>query len=256
MRILFKLILVASALISSQVWSWGQTGHRVTGQIAEYYLSPKARAAVAQLLPLEDLAQASTFADEMRSNPSEFWQKTSTPWHYVNVYLGKNYEKAPPEGDAVSALNQFKVSLLDPNTPLVVKQVALRFIVHIIGDLHQPLHSGTDQDRGGNTIEVNFFGQDTNLHQVWDSGLIDRQKLSYTEWSTRLKRGISEQQANTWMEPNPLIWVAESVEIRANVYPQKKHISWGYQYDYIPTIHSQLQKGGVRIAAYLNHLFK
>ena len=85
-----KLIIgVVAAAISFQVLSWGQTGHRVTGAIAEKYLTPKAQLAISQLLINEDLAEASTYADEMRSNPSEFWKKTANPWHYVNVFEGK-----------------------------------------------------------------------------------------------------------------------------------------------------------------------
>ena len=103
---MLKHIVLAAILIlfHHQAIAWGQTGHRVTGEIAEAYLSPQAAEAVANLLGSEDLAEASTWADEMRSNPSEFWQKTASPWHYVNVQLGEAYKTAPPEGDAVSAL--------------------------------------------------------------------------------------------------------------------------------------------------------
>ncbi|MGJ8679569.1 S1/P1 nuclease [Paraglaciecola sp.] len=254
-----KFLLGATiSLISFQVLSWGQTGHRVTGAIAEQYLSPNAQKMVSYLLANEDLAEVSTYADEMRSDPDEFWQKTSTTWHYVNVHQGHSYEhaKAPSEGDAVTALAKFSKQLKSKTSSLEEKQLALKFIVHIIGDLHQPFHSGTDKDRGGNTIKVNFFWEDSNIHRVWDSGLIDRQKLSYTEWTSRLSKKISKQQANKWMDADPLVWIAESAQIRQGLYPKDEKLSWDYQYQHLPTLKKRLQMGGVRIAAYLNHLFR
>lgn len=243
------------SLIANEAYGWGQTGHRVTGEIAETYLTPEAKQAITDLLGPEDLAEASTYADEMRSNPSEFWQRTASPWHYVNVTLGQAYMKAPPEGDAVSALDLFSRTLKDPSSPKENKQLALRFIVHIIGDLHQPFHSGTSEDRGGNLIRVKFFGDDTNIHRVWDSELIDGQQLSYTEWTKRLKRQINPKQAEAWMETDPKVWIAESVKIRAGLYPENPVLSWDYQYANMPTVKQRLQMGGVRIAAYLNQLF-
>ncbi len=254
---MFKKIFVATLLllIHHQVLAWGQTGHRVTGEIAQGYLTPEAATAVKALLGNEDLAEASTWADEMRSNPSEFWQKTASPWHYVNVKLGGKYKQAPPEGDAVSALDLFSRTLKDPSTSKENKQLALRFIVHIIGDLHQPFHSGTSEDRGGNLIRVKFFGEDSNIHRVWDSGLIDRQQLSYTEWTKRLGRNITTEQASEWNDANPRVWIAESAKIRATLYPSEPVISWDYQYNSLPVVNQRLQMGGVRIAAYLNQLF-
>jgi len=253
----FALLLI-TLFCSFQTFAWGQTGHRVTAAIAEHYLSAQAKAVINTLLINEDLAEASTFADEMRSNPSEFWQKTATPWHYVNVHEGKTYEqmKIPEEGDAVTALTLFSKQLTSEKSSFQDKQIALRFIIHIIADLHQPLHSGTDIDEGGNKINVVFFKQETNLHTVWDSELIDRQLLSYTEWTNRLQAKISHKQFHLWQQIDPKVWIAESAEIRQSIYPKtNKELSWNYQYQNIPIIKKRLQMGGIRLAAYLNDLF-
>ena len=253
-----KLIIgVVAAAMSFQVLSWGQTGHRVTGAIAEIYLTPKAQLAISQLLINEDLAEASTYADEMRSNPSEFWKKTANPWHYVNVFEGKTYSDIvpPPEGNAVTALEMFTKQLKSKKASLEEKQLALRFIVHIVGDLHQPFHAGNGTDKGGNDVKLQFFWEDSNLHRVWDSGLIDRENLSYTEWTNKLSRKISSQQAKEWMEVNPKVWIAESAKLRDNLYPENDKLSWDYQYQNMPIVKQRLQMGGVRIAAYLNDLF-
>ncbi|MFT5839866.1 MAG: hypothetical protein ACI9UT_002377 [Flavobacteriales bacterium] len=254
-----KLIIGAvAAAMSFQVLSWGQVGHRVTGAIAQQYLTLQAQTAINQLLINEDLAEASTYPDEMKSNPSKFWQKKANPWHYVNVFDGKTYsDVAPPEGgNAVTALEMFSKQLTDRQSSLADKQLALRFIVHIIGDLHQPFHAGNGLDRGGNDVKLTFFWDDSNLHRVWDSGLIDRQQLSYTEWTKILSRKISKQQAKEWMVIDPKVWVAESAKLRADLYPDNDKLSWDYQYQNLPIVKKQLQMGGVRIAGYLNNLFK
>ena len=149
----------------------------------------------------------------------------------------------------------FSRTIKDPNTSKENKQLALRFIVHIIGDLHQPFHSGTSEDRGGNLIRVEFFGEDSNIHRVWDSGLIDRQQLSYTEWTKRLSRKITSEQVDQWAETDPKVWIAESAMARGSLYPKDPVISWNYQYTSMPIVQQRLQMGGVRIAAYLNKLF-
>jgi hypothetical protein len=254
-----KLIIgVLVAVMSFQALSWGQVGHRVTGAIAEQYLTPEAQRAIDRLLINEDLAEASTYADEMRANPSEFWKKTANPWHYVNVFDGKTYSDVapPPEGNAVTALEMFSKQLKSKQSSFAEKQLALRFIVHIIGDLHQPFHAGNGKDRGGNDVKLKFFWEDSNLHRVWDSGLIDRQNLSYTEWTKILSRKISDQQANEWMEVDPKVWIAESKKLRANLYPDSDTLSWDYQYQNLPIVKERLQMGGVRIAAFLNALLK
>jgi hypothetical protein len=255
-----KKLVIGSvmAAMSFQALSWGQVGHRVTGAIAQQYLTPEAQHAISQLLINEDLAEASTYADEMRSHPSEFWKKTANPWHYVNVFEGKAYSDVapPPEGNAVTALEMFSKQLKSKQSSFEEKQLALRFIVHIIGDLHQPLHAGNGTDRGGNDVKLKFFWEDSNLHRVWDSGLIDRQQLSYTEWTQILSRKISEQQAQQWMIADPKVWIAESAKIRANIYPEGDKLSFDYQYQNLPIVKQRLQMGGVRIAAFLNALFK
>ena len=257
-----KKLLIASALLAAssiqQVHAWGQTGHRITGAIAEQYLSTQARAAIRQLLPNESLAEASTYADEMRSNPDEFWQKEAGAYHYVTVPKGKHYHEvgAPEQGDAYTALEKFSKIVKDKKAPLEERQRALRFIVHIIGDLHQPLHAGNGTDKGGNDMKLEFFWEKSNLHRVWDSGLIDKRQLSYTEWTQWLSEKITPEQAKSWNTSDPLVYIAESAAIRDTIYPETERLSYDYLYQQMPIVKERLQEGGVRIAAYLNDMFK
>jgi nuclease S1 len=254
----FILALLACAVPASPALAWGQTGHRVTGAIAEHYLSGVARAKVQLLLGTESLAQAASWPDDMRSDPAEFWQKTANPFHYVTVPAGSTHAAtgAPPEGDAVTALERFAAVLRDPNARVEDKRLALRFIVHIIGDLHQPLHAGRPGDRGGNDVKVMWFGSQSNLHSVWDSGMIDSRQLSHSEIAGWLAAAITPEQVIAWSNPDPEAWIAESVALRETVYPAgvNPKLSYLYAYQHGAELDGRLSRGGVRIAAYLNRL--
>ncbi|MFT4796910.1 MAG: hypothetical protein ACJAXW_003045 [Candidatus Azotimanducaceae bacterium] len=243
---------------SSNVFGWGQTGHRVSGEIAETYLSAKSKRQIKKLYPDESLAEISTLMDQMRSHPSKFWQKTANPWHYVTVPEGSEYhlDHAPSEGDAFTALQTYTATLKDPKASVEDKRTALLIIVHLIGDLHQPFHAGNGNDRGGNDVKVEFFWEKSNLHRVWDSGMIDRQQLSYTEWTTWLSQKMTPNMVDEWRTADPAVWIKESAELRDGLYPENDKISWQYQYEHLPAVKTRLQMAGVRIAVYLNEVFK
>lgn len=253
-RLLLSLAASAVCFLPSPAFAWGKTGHRVTAAIADTHLSGLARAHIREILGVESLAEAANWPDEMQSNPDPFWQKTAKPWHYVTVG-GLTYDHAPPEGDALQALIFFRRMLRDPSTSLAHRQLALRFIVHLVSDLHQPLHNGRPGDRGGNEVKVKWFGRDTNLHAVWDSALIEETKYSFTEYSERLNRHTSSTDVISWWTPNPRDWIGESVQIRETVYPAKSELGYDYIYRHTPIMELRLKQSGVRLAAYLNALF-
>ena len=263
---------IAVALVHSPAWAWGKTGHRVITAIADTQLSGLARAHIREILGrAESLDEAANWPDEMRSAPGPFWQKTATPWHYVTLN-GITYDHAPPEGDALEALSRFTATLKDPKASLADKQLALRFIVHLVGDLHQPLHVGKCCDRGGNDVKVTWFGKPTNLHAVWDSALVDDEQLSFTELAAKLERHTSSQDMIDWWDINPRDWISESAQYRDTVYPTaadaprepagKKSkgppvpdLSYSYVYRFTPLMERRLSQAGVRLAAYLNAIY-
>jgi hypothetical protein len=259
---------VTAALIPSPAFAWGKTGHRVVAALADAQLSGLARAHVKELLGVESLDEAATWPDEMRSAPGEFWQKTSTPWHYVTLN-GVIYDHAPSEGDALEALNKYTATLKDPNASLADKQLALRFIVHLVGDLHQPLHVGKCCDKGGNDVKVKWFGRDMNLHSVWDSAMVDDEQLSFTELAAKLGRHTSNDDVIRWWDVNPRDWISESGQIRETVYPAPPplgakgkdgkqavpELSYNYVWKYTPVMEQRLKQAGVRLAAYLNAIY-
>lgn len=254
-------IAALAICLPSPALAWGQLGHRVIGELAEERISGKAKAEIALILGKEDLAEASTWADEQRSNPEPFWQEEAGPYHYVTVPEGKTYAEvgAPAEGDALSALARFAATVRDPDASREEKALALRFIIHIVGDVHQPLHAGNGTDRGGNDVKVRWFGEETNLHSVWDSKMIEVQDLSYTEYKTWLGRQIEPAETIAWWEPNPEVWIGESTKLRDTIYPAiddgMASLGYSYQYQHLATAELRLQQGGVRLAAYLDWLF-
>lgn len=248
---------LTSALLTivtvAQAMAWGDTGHRVTGAIAEHYLSSSAASVVRDLLGPESLAEASTWPDFVRSDPA--WKKAEA-WHFVKAADGLYKEgDAPPKGDAFTALKTFTITLRDANAPLADRQAALRFIVHIVGDLHQPLHVGCKDDSGGNGEPVIWFGQASQLHRVWDSQLIDHENLSYSELAGWLNAKITSTDVASWTNPDPLVWMEESRLLCGEIYPAKADLGYDYAFKHIASLHRRLQQAGVRIAAYLNSAF-
>jgi len=257
----FRPILLAAAVagiaLPGQALAWGQNGHRITGAIATKYLNGHARREVRRLLGPETLAEAATYPDDERSNPDPFWQKEASPYHYADVPKGKTYAESgpPPQGDAVTALAKFTATLKDPKASKADKQLALHFIVHIVGDLQMPLHGGYTEDKGGNDVKVTFRGQQTNLHSLWDTGLIEDQHLSYSEFAAFLAPKITRDQVKQWSGHDPVVWVNEDVAMRDSLYPQGDQITYFYAWKFTPLVKQRLSQGGVRIASYLNWIW-
>jgi hypothetical protein len=253
-----------AALAPAPAFAWGKTGHRVVAALADPQLSGLARAHVEQILgPGETLEEAANYPDEMRSAPGTFWKKTATPWHWVTLN-GILYDHAPPEGDALEALEKFTATLKDPNASRADQQLALRFIVHLVGDLHQPLHVGKCCDEGGNEVKVEWFGKPSNLHSVWDSAMVDNEQLSFTELAAKLRRHTSNADVIRWWDINPRDWISESAEYRDSLYPPARadkekdklpQLSYDYVYKFTPLMEQRLEQAGVRLAAYLNAIY-
>ena len=250
-----QLVLVALLLATpSTVFAWGPTGHRVVGRIAMHHLTDEAARAVECILGPEGLDQVATWPDEIRSDPT--WSK-STPWHFISIDDNETLEttQRDPAGDVLEAIQRFTAVLRDPQATQASKQEALKFLVHFVGDLHQPLHVGRRADRGGNSIKVTLFGQETNLHSVWDAGLIDSEKLSFSELAAFIDHP-TWQELQTWQGSSPAEWANESKAVRDRVYQiGDGKLSYEYAYQQIPLIKRRLLQAGVRLAGLLNSIF-
>ncbi len=253
-----KKLLLCSLLViayTPNAFSWGKTGHRIVGEIAQRNLSAKTLKAIHELAGEEDLSRLSTWSDEIRSDPKMGF---TTPWHYVSIPTGKTYfeQKRSKEGDIIEALYRFQDTLLDPKETKEHKLDALRFMIHMTGDLHQPLHVGLAEDRGGNSIRVKWFKTETNLHTIWDEELIDFEKLSFTEYANYLNH-FSKDDKKDWEKGTFMNWAQESQDLRPKVYdlPEGGSLSYEYSYKVKPVIEQRLKQAGLRLAYVLNKIF-
>lgn len=252
-RICLSLLL---ALAPATGWCWGPQGHRVAGNLTWHFLAPETRVAIRELIGDESLADASTWADRMRDNPSPFWQKTAGPYHYVTVPPGKRYSDVgpPSRGDAMTALSEFRAVLQDPAAPAVQRQLAFRFALHIIQDLHQPLHVGNGRDRGGNTVAVIQGGKVTNLHRIWDSTILAHGGRSDAAWAGRLKP--APEQVEAWLADDPETWITESAALRDRIYPSKDRIDEVYLETWLPVVERRLAQSAVRAAKFFDAVIR
>lgn len=268
-RKLLPIPVLAGALLAAPAQAWGPTGHRISAKIAEDNINGRTRARIGEILGSEGLPEASTWPDEERSNPAPFWQETASPYHYVTLPAGVSVEDMshPAEGDALTALDGFTITLRDETASREEKALALRFVVHLVSDLHMPLHAGNGTDRGGNDFIADWFGTQTNLHWVWDEGMILRQHLSYSEYTARLESRIGTQQVLEWWQAEPAIWISESTQLRDQIYPETggelgegtpespAMLSYRYHWTWMPVAETRLAQSGIRLAAYLDWVF-
>jgi hypothetical protein len=250
-------LLVVGALLwagAMPLCAWGAKGHRAISLVTERYISPETRYAVEDLLDGESIAQASTWADEIKSERK--WDFAS-PWHYVNLDDGERYATAPknPAGDVIEAITRLRTVLEDRTQPRQKRAEALRFLIHLVGDIHQPLHVGRRSDRGGNDVKVFWFGRETNIHAVWDSSIIDHWDLSYTELASYLKMP-DEAQRKRWQQDDVMTWAEESIAYRAKIYEiGDGRLSYEYGYVHGSFLKQRLVQAGVRLAGLLNAVF-
>lgn len=245
--------LAAFAASADLASAWGPTGHRTVGRIAERHLTPQAARAVAELLAPETLPYVATWPDEIRSEPE--WTKADD-WHWVTVPDGQTYESAQKNarGDVLEAIGRFQKTLADRSAPRVERVQALKWLAHLVGDLHMPLHVGGGDDRGGNDTVVLWFGEPTNLHSVWDSRFIEHSELSFTELAEMLDHP-SPDQVRSWQRSGPLEWAAESQGLRRQVYTVgDRRLSFKYIHDQWPTVQQRLLQAGIRLAGEINRL--
>ncbi len=290
MRTFLSCSLAASISLfgSPEARAWGQDGHRITAEIAERNLNPKALAAVREIIGDESLAEISTWGDEIRSDGT--WD-FAMPWHYISIdddETWENFERVPEaEGDILVILERLDKFLRDRNATTLTlkgpvkrgssklaptlektigKREALALYVHFVGDIHQPLHVGRRDDKGGNRIQVEWFEEEVSLHKVWDEKLIESLNLSYTESSTFLNRTTGDEE-EILSKTSYLDWARESKTIRDLVYDfgaqrsgyflnvvEPPTLSYDYRHRTLPVVRAQLKKGGLRLAAKLNEM--
>ena len=253
-RVAILSLALVPSLPPAAAFAWGPIGHRVVARVAERHLSAAAARGVAAILGAESLVEAATWPDEIRSDPA--WDRAK-PWHFISIDDNETYETTAksPDGDVVEAIGRFTRVLQDPAAEAGKKAEALRFLVHFVGDVHQPLHVGRRADRGGNSIQVTWFDESTNLHEVWDEKIIEAEKLSFSELA-ELVDHPTQTEIRTWQGAGVLDWIKESMAVRARVYEiGDQKLGFLYAYQNAPLVKRRLVQAGVRLAGVLNALF-
>ncbi|MEL1266016.1 S1/P1 nuclease [Pseudoxanthomonas putridarboris] len=258
-RILFFL-LAAALLLPTPAHAWGALGHRLVASLAWDDLTPETRRQIDDLLAGEavpTLAGIANWADELRDNDPDLGRKTSR-WHYVNIGEHDCVYDLPrdcPGGNCVvEAIRAQAAILADPGKPRGERVRALKFVVHFVGDVHQPLHAGYARDKGGNEVQVNWNGTGTNLHSLWDSRMLastKRDEASYLAYLRTLPRPDADRIA---LPPPSARWAEQSCRVvrQPGFYPPRARLDQAYVDRYLPVAERQLRAGGAALAGVLN----
>lgn len=270
-----KFLILGLALVSTNSFAWGPTGHRVVGEIAEGKLNPSTLKKVKEILKGKSLAGVANWPDEIRSEPEKYHD--TFKWHYTDFPDEmKSLDESKSSGLLTTSIqNQINI-LKDKKSTADQKEAALKFLVHLVGDLHMPLHVGNGKDRGGNWCHITFHGEKMNLHHLWDEAMIDFTKLSFTEISRLIQEGVTGDEIKSIQSGTVADWTIESRALRLEVYPaevkaskkktdyynycnkdgvskdMKPALAWEYSYKFYPKLERQLLKGGLRLAQILN----
>jgi len=256
-KAILKSILVVFTFL---MVSWGRVGHEAIAYIAASHLTPKTSAAIKSLLGDETLADVSNYADEIR--PDSFFHFTG-PWHYMDVPAEENHAQFKESVTALTTTNLYTALLhwenvlADPRSNRSVKIFALKMVVHLVGDAHQPLHIARAADEGGNLIPVWFDNESTNLHALWDTKMIEHRGLSAQELAREWDFANVED-IKTWQADPLLGWLYESNHISNHIYdehPEGKRLGQDYYDRHIELVRQRIDQAGIRLAGILNQCF-
>lgn len=241
-------------------FGWGPEGHDLVARLAAAHLTPAAAARVAEILgPDTTMASISSWADQIRRE-----RAATGPWHYIDILIEhKHLEMARdcPKGDCVIAkIADFRKVVVDPAATPVERREALMFLVHFVGDMHQPLHCADNHDKGGNDVKLDFFGKPSNLHSVWDSGLLGRIGQEDPLFA-RYSADLTEKKAKKLGKGTVEEWAEQSHKAAVKVVYRKlpkpaTAVTPEYERLAAPVIDKQIEKAGARLAAVLNATLK
>jgi len=242
-------------------FGWGREGHRIVAQIAAAQVNKHAQSEIAKLLdPAETMESIASWADEIRP------QRPATgPWHYINLPIsikaGDWKQYCPPEGCSVGKIGELVAYLKSPAGSRTERAEALKFLIHLVGDLHQPLHSGDNHDRGGNDLRITHNGRPGNLHSLWDGALVvelEKQEPGFANdpahglgWFSRYRMRGGDAAKWAWQAHD------ESKRYAYGKLPADRPaaITEAYMRAATPTVRRQLQRGGIRLGKILNQIW-
>ena len=254
-----RFLVIALALcIPAMAFAWGAKGHDIVACVAEKNISKKTRRTVEQVLGGHSMVYVANWMDNASHTEEYAYTKT---WHYVNVdpkeqtYLNSEKET---KGDIVTAIDSIVANLKSGELTPEQERAQLMMLIHLVGDMHCPMHAGHKSDRGGNGTTVKYFNSQKKLHSVWDSDIIESaHRWSHSEWQEQIDR-VSKKEKKTMAQGIPIDWIEECVALAADVYTRSttgENLSYDYVAYYVPIIETQLLKAGIRLATLLEEIY-
>lgn len=261
-----KIVLIIAILLifsNIQVYAWGAKGHDIVAYIAEKHLTAKAKKQVKAILGGKSLVYYATWLDNVQNSP--YWEagyKRTKTWHYMNIDSGFTVATMPKlaSGDVLTATNMLIDSLTNYRQELndSVCSDYVRMLIHLIGDLHCPMHIGRKSDIGGNKFNVKWFKQNSSLHKIWDTKLLESvHAWSYSEWQANIDN-CKKAEFKRIVSGTPNDWLQETHRLTEQIYnyaQEGENYSYQYMYDYQHAIERQLLAAGYRLARTLNEIF-
>lgn len=258
MKLNKQLLTLCLLAITFSTYAYDAVGHRIVADIAYQNLTEKARIQLDNLLGKHGIVYEATWADEIRSDKKYAY---SYQWHYqdlddnmTSADIQKLLKNPKSEGEHLFFAIDTLSTRLKKNKADVE---ALKFLLHFIGDLHQPMHLGRKTDKGGNSVEYNWFGKKTNLHATWDGLLIENQRMSYSEYSRYLQDKFDPRK--TEFKKYGLLQSAEASYAVQNLiysYDYSDTSNYHYAYFFSDKLDEMLYRGGIQLANILNNIYK
>jgi hypothetical protein len=259
-----KLILIAGFAAAPCAFGWGGEGHNLVARLAAAHLAPRAAAQVAEILgPKDTLVSISSWADQVRNTRRE-----TGPWHYVDIPLNKPHLEMQRDcagrNCLIAEIEQFQTKVADRSLAPAQRREALMFLVHFISDMHQPLHCTDNKDKGGNDVKLEFFGHPTNLHSLWDSGLLARMG-SEDHLFAEFSQDLSPKRVKKLAKGNVRSWAEQShrqgqLVVYGNLPRHEEgttlRLSEAYERPADAVVKEQIERAGARLAKVLNATLK
>ncbi len=252
------LLFIITLVLPLESFGWGKRGHDIIAYIAECHLTTEAQTRVAELLDGRSMVYFANWMDSASRTPK---YKHTYTWHYFNMELRDNIATAKRErkGDLLSAAELLEQQLRDTSLPTEERTTALKMYIHIIGDMHQPMHLGRDEDQGGGDLPVVYFTESTSLHAMWDYHIIEgSHNWSYSEWQQQIDR-LNSNDEQTVVAGDYTKWLNETHTVTREIYrrtPAETRVFYEYVDHFAPTVEKQLLHAGLRLAKMLNSIFQ
>ena len=259
MKLKYTLIAVVSILV---LCSWGHKGHKVIAMIAHDHIDPRAMPGMDALLQGQKMDDVASWADDVAHDDPQY--RYTAPWHFLDMRSGLNYAQfkqavlSQHQPNLYTAILKSKNDLANKQLSFEKRQEALKFLIHLVGDAHQPMHVSREEDKGGNAIELSFDGRNTNLHALWDSGLLDRDRKS-NEKTMRDCDNATNDEIKKWQQDDPMIWLWESYQISSKLYTEVgngSNLNDQYYKQHVAVMRKRIDQAGIRLAGIINAVFK